>query len=131
LLSFLFFFFNINKWLDIWHVTCYGLCTALLAAVANKESVMGNAGQTEEGTQEGFDGVRRFVRICRERADGFVEFEFALGEPELCVELLLPKAAFEDFCATNQVNFLEPNAEGGDWVQRMNQATRAEYGDTL
>ncbi len=77
----------------------------------------------------GFDSVRRFVRVCREREDGFIEFEFALGDPELCVELMLPEMAFREFCAANEVTLLEPHAEGGNWVERMNQATHREYGD--
>lgn len=91
---------------------------------------MGSVEQTGEG-EGSFDTVRRFVRVCRERADGFIEFEFAIGEPQLCVELMLPAAAFREFCAANQVIVLEPHAESGDWVQRMNQATRTEYGDTI
>lgn len=50
-----------------------------------------------------FDPSRRFVRIVDERADGMVEFEFAVGEPELFVEMILPRAAFEEFCAREQV----------------------------
>ena len=45
-----------------------------------------------------FDPSARFVRVIEERADGFVEFEFAVGEPELFVEMVLPRAGFEDFC---------------------------------
>jgi phenol/toluene 2-monooxygenase (NADH) P0/A0 len=50
-----------------------------------------------------FDPRRRFVRIVDERTDGMVEFEFAVGEPELFVEMILPREAFEDFCAREQV----------------------------
>ncbi len=52
---------------------------------------------------ESFDPARRFVRIVEVRADGMVEFEFAVGEPELFVEMVLPRAAFDDFCATQGV----------------------------
>lgn len=45
-----------------------------------------------------FDLQRRFVRIVDERADGMVAFEFAVGEPGLFVEMILPQAAFADFC---------------------------------
>jgi phenol hydroxylase P0 protein len=47
-----------------------------------------------------------FVRVRHERADGFIEFDFAIGEPDLSVELILPRAAFEEFCAINQVRHL-------------------------
>lgn len=50
-----------------------------------------------------FDPRRRYVRIVELRADGLVEFEFAVGEPQLYVEMVLPRAAFDDFCATQNV----------------------------
>lgn len=50
-----------------------------------------------------FDPRRRFVRIVEERPDGMVEFEFAVGEPELFVEMILPREAFDEFCAREQV----------------------------
>lgn len=50
-----------------------------------------------------FDPNRKFIRVIEQRADGMVEFEFAVGEPELFVEMLLPQAAFADFCAAQGV----------------------------
>ena len=47
---------------------------------------------------EPFDVERRFIRIVEERSNGLIEFEFAAGEPELYVEMVLPRAEFEDFC---------------------------------
>jgi phenol/toluene 2-monooxygenase (NADH) P0/A0 len=32
-----------------------------------------------------FDLTKRYVRLTQVRADGFVEFEFAIGDPELAV----------------------------------------------
>lgn len=52
------------------------------------------------------DTACRFVRVTEERADGLVAFEFAIGWPELAVELLLPAPAFADFCAANRVQRL-------------------------
>jgi phenol hydroxylase P0 protein len=40
-----------------------------------------------------------------------VEFDFAIGDPELSVDLILPAHAFKEFCATNRVHFL--SAEQG------------------
>ncbi|ODV04937.1 MAG: phenol hydroxylase [Rubrivivax sp. SCN 70-15] len=54
------------------------------------------------------DTTRRFVRVTETRADGLVAFDFAIGWPELSVELLLPADAFEEFCATNRVERLAP-----------------------
>ena len=53
------------------------------------------------------DTDRRFVRVIEQRADGLVAFEFAIGWPELSVELLLPAPAFAEFCAKNQVQRLD------------------------
>ncbi len=39
-----------------------------------------------------------FVRLLRHRRGGFVEFEYAIGDPDLAVELIMPVAAFEEFC---------------------------------
>ena len=75
----------------------------------------------------GFDANRRYVRVCERRLDGFVEFEFAIGEPEVFVEMLLSPAAFTEFCATNQVEMLpsrDPDVVPGDWDWRLADATR-------
>jgi phenol hydroxylase P0 protein len=53
------------------------------------------------------DTARRFVRVLDERADGLVAFEFAIGWPELAVELLLPAQAFVEFCATQRAQRLD------------------------
>lgn len=53
------------------------------------------------------DTSRRFVRVTERRADGLVAFEFAIGWPELSVELLLPAAAFAEFCERNRVQRLD------------------------
>ena len=52
------------------------------------------------------DTTRKFVRVTEARADGLVAFEFAIGWPELAVELLLPAPAFADFCTANRVQQL-------------------------
>lgn len=57
------------------------------------------------------DTSRRYVRVTEERADGLVAFDFSIGWPELSVELMLPRAAFDEFCATNHVVRLEPRAD--------------------
>lgn len=44
----------------------------------------------------------KYVRINRVRDNGLVEFDFAIGAPEIFVELIMPQTAFEDFCLTNR-----------------------------
>lgn len=48
-----------------------------------------------------FDVSKRYVRFRELRPDGYVLFDFAIGDPELSVELLLPLAAYQDFCRRN------------------------------
>ncbi|MEY2631700.1 MAG: hypothetical protein RIR00_354 [Pseudomonadota bacterium] len=78
-----------------------------------------------------FDAERKYVRICRTRSDGFIEFEFAIGSPELSIELLLPEAAFHEFCLNNGVIVLEPQTAPGDWVARSNAAALQGFQDAV
>ena len=53
-----------------------------------------------------FDPRVKYVRITNIRSSGLVEFDFAIGEPTLYVELVLPRDAFHEFCARNNVRHL-------------------------
>lgn len=59
-------------------------------------------------TPVSIDVTRMFVRIVHQRPDGFVEFEFALGEPDIYVEMMLPNDAFHAFCSINMPEMLPP-----------------------
>lgn len=81
-----------------------------------------------------FDPTRKFVRVTELRKDGFVEFDFALGEPELFVEMILPVGVFDDFCAINHVSFVgDPGGAsprrptGDDWDWSMRDATHQRF----
>jgi phenol hydroxylase P0 protein len=52
------------------------------------------------------DIARKYVRVTDVREDGLVMFEFSIGWPEQVVELVLPQAAFDEFCIANQVKLL-------------------------
>lgn len=54
--------------------------------------------EAPQAPTEHFDISLRFIRIVEEHRNGLVEFEFAAGEPDLYVEMILPRAEFEDFC---------------------------------
>lgn len=86
-------------------------------------------GQAEiRGSEISFDATRRYVRVRQQRADGFIEFEFAIGDPELAVELMLPESAFHEFCLANEVIVLDPaTSDQGDWVSRLNDASRQGF----
>ncbi|MBM4226707.1 MAG: phenol hydroxylase [Gammaproteobacteria bacterium] len=45
-----------------------------------------------------FDASCHYVWVRARRPDGYVEFDFSIGDPGLAVELRLPAAAFETFC---------------------------------
>ncbi|GAB1459822.1 MAG: phenol hydroxylase subunit [Thauera sp.] len=87
-----------------------------------------------KNSEPAVDLNRKFVRLIERRADGFVEFEFAIGDPELFAEMLLPSEAYESFCQSNHVIFLEPRDEAvnegdeaGDWNWNLHQATHQRF----
>jgi phenol hydroxylase P0 protein len=49
--------------------------------------------------------LRNLVRVTGER-NGIIEFEYGVGDLSLAIELMLPPAAFEDFCRTNAVEIV-------------------------
>lgn len=53
-----------------------------------------------------FDVGRRYVRYRALDERGYVQFEFAIGDPELAVELVLPLPAYQEFCRTHAVTYL-------------------------
>lgn len=53
-------------------------------------------------------GQSCFVRVTGTRDARFVEFEFAIGDPELAVELVLQFDQFREFCARHEVTHLTP-----------------------
>lgn len=64
-----------------------------------------------------FNPTARFVRVTSRQHPPFVEFAFAIGDPALYVELMLPEAAFQAFCQANQATLLAPlDTEVGDWA---------------
>jgi phenol hydroxylase P0 protein len=76
----------------------------------------------------GFDTGRKFVRVMETHANGLVEFEFAVGEPDMAVELIMPRAAFDEFCATNHVTFLAaPDTQDNPCAWTLHHATRDRF----
>ncbi len=41
---------------------------------------------------------KAYVRILGKQLGRFIEFEFCLNDADLSVELVMPEAAFEEFC---------------------------------
>lgn len=72
--------------------------------------------------------LKKYVRVKRVINDQFVEFDFAIGDPEIFVELVLPKAAFSTFCEQN--NTITMSDAQGEEIDREMEKWR--YGkDTL
>ncbi|WP_265945812.1 phenol hydroxylase subunit [Dechloromonas sp. A34] len=82
-----------------------------------------------------FDITRKFVRVMRTLSNGLIEFEFAIGDPDVAVELVMPKAAFDEFCANNRVEFItdgpavavDADAADADFKWNLHQATHQRF----
>ncbi len=51
---------------------------------------------------------KKFVRVTGTRLDRYVEFEFSVNDADLTVELILPFAAFDEFCMLQEAVVLPP-----------------------
>jgi phenol hydroxylase P0 protein len=85
--------------------------------------------------ESNFDITRKFVRVMRTLPNGLIEFEFAIGDPDVAVELVMPKAAFDEFCANNQVEVMtdvlakpvDADAADADFNWNLHQATHQRF----
>ena len=73
-----------------------------------------------------FDQMPRYVRVRSQPGDAFVEFDFAIGYPDLFVELVLPRQAFQQFCENNHVQHMD--AQMSDALDA--DARKWRYGET-
>jgi len=83
----------------------------------------------EAAREAPFDPSKRFVRVREVRPDGFIEFDFAIGEPEIFVEMMLRAEAFDDFCATQGAVFLTDRASlaRNDTEWRLSQTSGRQF----
>ncbi|MBN0986970.1 phenol hydroxylase subunit [Amphritea pacifica] len=61
---------------------------------------------TADADANGLDRYTKYIRVRSAEGARFVEFDFAIGDPALFVELIMPKGAFEHFCKNNNVVFM-------------------------
>ncbi|WP_417613992.1 phenol hydroxylase subunit [Oceanisphaera sp.] len=54
-------------------------------------------------TQAPTTSLTKYIRVRSPQDARFVEFDFAINDPGLFVELVMPKDAFKRFCQANQV----------------------------
>ncbi len=69
---------------------------------------MGDLPLDERDRLIGFEKTATIIGIRRNR---FIEFEFTVGAPELTVELVMPLAAFREFCELNHVRTVTTKAD--------------------
>lgn len=79
-----------------------------------------------------WDVSLRYVRVRHQRACGLVEFDFAVGEPEVFVEMVLPAQAFDDFCRTQMACILpetlvSEQSTKDDWDWRLSDAANTRF----
>ena len=58
----------------------------------------------------GIEG-QRYVRVTKVVNEKYVEFEFAIDDPTINVELVLPFEHFKTFCEMNAATHLTPEQE--------------------
>ncbi len=63
--------------------------------------------------------LKKFVRITGVRAGRYVEFEFSVNDADLTVELILPLAAFEEFCTLQEAVRLPPAEEAASELEKL------------
>ena len=59
--------------------------------------------RSEKADKPVFEQLTKYIRVRSSENSRFVEFDFAIGDPSLFVELIMPHAAFEHFCQANDV----------------------------
>lgn len=57
----------------------------------------------EESTQGALAALEHYVRVTGTARAGYVEFQYAIGDPSLHLDMILPHAAFAEFCARHKV----------------------------
>ncbi len=77
-------------------------------------------------TDLSFKQLKKYVRVRSKPESQFIEFDFAISDPCLFVELIMPKNAFENFCISNDVIYM--NSEQITAVEKDIEKWR--YGDT-
>jgi phenol hydroxylase P0 protein len=60
-----------------------------------------------------------FIRVLGTKRDSFVEFAFAIGDPDLEVELVMPFTEFTDFCRRYDATVLPGSDEAEAALERL------------
>jgi phenol/toluene 2-monooxygenase (NADH) P0/A0 len=66
-----------------------------------------------------FDNEQRYVRVTKIDNRGYVEFQFSVGDPNLYLEMTLPRAAFDEFFAREQaIHLTDEQASAVDETEK-------------
>ncbi len=68
--------------------------------------------------------LKKFVRVTGVRSGRYVEFEFSVNDADLTVELILPFAAFEEFCTMQEAVRIQPEGEVANELEKLAWRTR-------
>ncbi len=82
-----------------------------------------DAGATPESARA-TTAIRKFVRVIGTRLGKYVEFEFSVNDADLTVELILPFAAFDEFCALQNATVLQPEPAVAGQLEQLAWRTR-------
>lgn len=76
-------------------------------------------------------GLVKYIRIRSAPDARFVEFDFAINDPSLFVELIMPPDCFEVFCRRNQVIHMTPEqaAQNDEEAAKWRYGTEPDAGD--
>lgn len=92
------------------------------------ESIIDESKDSSDSSLDQLDIDLKFVRITRERPNGFIEFDYAVGELEVFVELILPTDEFHQFCKNNKVRLIASDegrpSQDEEWDWRLSDATK-------
>jgi phenol hydroxylase P0 protein len=77
-----------------------------------------DTGATPEGVRVDAS-MRKFVRVTGTRLDKYVEFEFSVNDADLTVELILPFAAFDEFCRLQNATVLSPQPAAATQLEQL------------
>ena len=82
------------------------MSTALKCVIGGEQKVQNVQSNRSAQVRPSLAGLPALVQVQRDRADGFVEFTFSLGDPDTGVELILPVAAFAEFCTAQNATVI-------------------------
>lgn len=80
------------------------------------------------------DTSKRYVLVRNVRDDGYIEFDFSLGEPEIFLEMILSTSAFNEFCQDNEViRITEDDLSGqstAEQVWRLSESSGQQFNNS-